>query len=110
MTLATDDSLLGSAIGRDEGAGGYPPLEALGTTWTTILTPDTMRTAGHAVLAGASGAVTTFADPGERRKALGIWGAVGLLLIGMLTQTLRWLQRVRQRRLHDNRGRRSPHV
>jgi EmrB/QacA subfamily drug resistance transporter len=40
---------------------------------------------------------TTFTDPGERNKAFGIWGAIvgsggaiGLLLGGVLTQTLSW--------------------
>jgi EmrB/QacA subfamily drug resistance transporter len=40
---------------------------------------------------------TTFTDPGERNKAFGIWGAIagsggaiGLLLGGILTQTLSW--------------------
>jgi EmrB/QacA subfamily drug resistance transporter len=40
---------------------------------------------------------TTFTDPGERNKAFGIWGAVagsggaiGLILGGVLTQTLNW--------------------
>ena len=40
---------------------------------------------------------TTFTDPGERNKAFGIWGAIagsgaaiGLILGGVLTQTLSW--------------------
>ena len=40
---------------------------------------------------------TTFTDPAERNKAFGIWGAIaggggaiGLILGGVLTQTLSW--------------------
>jgi EmrB/QacA subfamily drug resistance transporter len=84
------------------GLAGFATASAVGgaaQSFGMLATARAFQGAFGALLApaGLSLMTTTFTDPGERNKAFGIWGAIagsggaiGLLLGGVLTQTLSW--------------------
>jgi MFS family permease len=74
-------------------------VAGLATSGTWLLTARAVQGASAALLAPAALALVTklFADPRDRAKALGIWGAVagigsaaGVLLGGVLTSSFGW--------------------
>src|SRR3954453_22689169 len=74
-------------------------LGGLSTTEGQLIAARALQGLGAALLSPAALAIltTTFAEGSERNKALGVWGAVagsggavGVLLGGVLTETLGW--------------------
>jgi MFS family permease len=84
------------------GLAGFAIASAVGgaaTSFGMLAVSRTLQGAFGALLAPAAMSLltTTFLDPTERNKAFGIWGAIagsgasiGLILGGVLTQTLSW--------------------
>src|SRR5579884_1534147 len=84
------------------GLAGFAIASAVGgaaQSFGMLAVSRTFQGAFGALLAPAAMSLltTTFLDPGERNKAFGIWGAIagsgasiGLILGGVLTQTLSW--------------------
>ena len=84
------------------GLAGFAGASAIGgaaDSFEMLVAARALQGAFAALLAPAALSLmtTTFTDPGERNKAFGIWGAIagsggaiGLLLGGVLTQTLSW--------------------
>jgi EmrB/QacA subfamily drug resistance transporter len=84
------------------GLAGFAIASAVGgaaQSFGMLAAARTFQGAFGALLAPAAMSLltTTFTDPGERNKAFGIWGAIagsgasiGLILGGVLTQTLSW--------------------
>jgi EmrB/QacA subfamily drug resistance transporter len=84
------------------GLAGFAIASAVGgaaQSFGMLAASRTLQGAFGALLAPAAMSLltTTFLDPGERNKAFGIWGAIagsgasiGLILGGVLTQTLSW--------------------
>src|SRR5207247_7870182 len=72
---------------------------ALAPSSTLLLAARTLQGVGAAIISPASLAIitTSFAEGGERNRALGVWGAMaglggtsGVLLGGVLTQSFGW--------------------
>jgi EmrB/QacA subfamily drug resistance transporter len=86
-------------IGGLAGFAGASAVGGAATSFAMLAAARTAQGAFGALLAPAAMSLltTTFTDPAERNKAFGIWGAVagsgasiGLILGGVLTQTLDW--------------------
>jgi len=74
-------------------------LSGLSTTSTELVGARALQGLGAALVSPAALSIitTTFTGPGDRARALGVWGAIaggggafGLLLGGVLTQSLSW--------------------